>query len=170
MFTLTICNCFYQRSMKKSPIFMTDIKSSHNSILFHKVFRSITANSTARSLSKDNLLYHNLSESKYLWPYLTKSENLKFFPFYICQNQPPKNVERSFFTFFKRISFHCQTFLDLKSLWKCRKLWVLLIFVMKTGGFLIRSLAKVVRKSSKWKNKKNKKLEFFGPVKSCKKN
>ena len=99
LFTLTICNCFYQSSMKKSPI-----------------FRSIIANSTARNLSKDNLLYHKLSESKYLWPYLIKSENLKFFPFYICQNQLPKNVERSFFTFFKRVSFHCQTFIDLKSL------------------------------------------------------
>ena len=61
---------------------------------------------------------------------------------------------------FKWPSFHCQKFLDLRPLWKSRKLWVLLIFVMKMVVFFIRSLAKVVRKSSKWKN------AFFGPIKS----
>ena len=34
---------------------------------------------------------------------------------------------------------------------------------MKTGGFLIRSLAKVVRKSSKGKNQKQKASVFLGP-------
>ena len=35
--------------------------------------------------------------------------------------------------------------LDLKSLWKSMKLWELLISVIKTAGFFIRSLAKAVR-------------------------
>ena len=35
--------------------------------------------------------------------------------------------------------------LDLKSLWKSMKLWDLLISVMKTGGFFIRSFAKAGR-------------------------
>ena len=46
--------------------------------------------------------------------------------------------------------------LDLKSLWKEMKLWKLLISVIKTGGFFIRSLAKAVRncqneQMKKWK-------------------
>ena len=53
--------------------------------------------------------------------------------------------------------------LGVKSLWKFRKLSALLIFVMKTGGFLIRSLAKVVRKSSDWKSEKQKTSVFLGP-------
>ena len=71
----------------------------------------------------------------------------------------------NFHKIFKRPWFHCQKFLDFKSLWKCRKLWVLLIFVMLAGGFFIRSLARVVRKLLKWKNEKQK-LAFFWPVKS----
>ena len=58
---------------------------------------------------------------------------------------------------------HCQAILDLNSLWKCRKLWVLLIFVMKTGGFLIRYLAEEVKKLSKWKKEKQKTNAFLSP-------
>ena len=47
----------------------------------------------------------------------------------------------NFYKIFKGLSFHCQKTLDLKSLWKCRNILELLIFVMKTGRFFIRSLA-----------------------------
>ena len=97
LFTLMISNCFCKRSLKKPPGPITDIKSSHNFILFHKDLRSRIAISMAHNLNKDNLLYHNLSESKYLQPCLTNSENSKNFPFQICQNQPPKNVVFHFF-------------------------------------------------------------------------
>ena len=70
----------------------------------------------------------------------------------------------NFHKIFKGPSFHCQKFLDLKSLWKCKKLWVLLIFVMKMVGFFFgRSLEKVVRKLPKWKkNGKQKTSVFLG--------
>ena len=139
--------------MIKKIRFITDIKSSHNFILFHKDLRSRIASSTARSLSKDNFCYitifQNQSTSGHIWQ-IRRIQNFFFSRFFKISRQ-----KVLFFYFFKKSpSFHCQKFLDLKSLWKCRKLWVLLIFVMKTGGFLIRSLAKVVRKSSKWKNEK----------------
>ena len=104
---------------EKPPVFITDIKSSHNFILFLKDLRSRIACSKARNQSKNNLLYHNPSESKFLWPYFTNSQNSKYFPFYICQNQTPKSVV--FFIFLKRLSFSCQKFLGVKSLSKCRK-------------------------------------------------
>ena len=37
---------------------------------------------------------------------------------------------------------------------------------MRMVGFFIRFLAKVVRKSSKWKNEKQKPSVFLGPLKS----
>ena len=64
-------------------------------------------------------------------------------------SKPGRNLHK----IFKGQSFHCQIFLDLKSLWKCSKLWEISIFVMKTTGFFIRFLAKVIRKW-KWKNEK----------------
>ena len=95
LFTLTIFNCLYQRSMKKPPVFITDIKSSHTFILFHKDLRSRIASSTACILSKDNLLYHNLSESKYIFDKF--GEIFSFLDF-------SKSVAKkcSFFNFFKK--------------------------------------------------------------------
>ena len=77
-----------------------------------------------------------------------------------------KRISVHFHKIFKGPLFCCQKFLELKSLWKWGKLWVLLIFVMKTDSFLIKSLAKVVRKSSKSNIEKLKYWRFSGSLKS----
>ena len=106
VFILTISNCFCQCSYERTTRFHSRTKRSYNFILFHKDLRSRTlqellkrnSSLTHRNLSKDNLLYHNHSESKYLWQiYLTNLENSIFFPFYASQNLPPKRVVFSFF-------------------------------------------------------------------------
>ena len=79
-------------------------------ILFYNDLRPRVASSAARNFSKDNLLHHNLSESKYLSPYLTDSLNSNFFSFLHLSKSDAK--KRSFFIFLKRPSFHCQKFIS----------------------------------------------------------
>ena len=62
-----------------------------------------------------------------------------------------------FLKIFKRLSFHCQIFLDLKSLWESSNLYELLISIIKTDGLFIRFFTKAVRKSSKLIKRKIKK-------------
>ena len=65
-----------------------------------KNFLKEIASLTARNFSKDNLLCHNISESKYLWCYFKNFQNSFFFSFLRFSNAAA----------FKRPSFHCQNF------------------------------------------------------------
>ena len=146
--------------MKKPPVFITDIKSSHNFILFHKDLRSRIASSTARNFSKDNLLYHNLSESKYLWPYFTNSQNSNFFSIPHLSKLDAK--QHSFFIFKKKAVVSLSKISRCQIFVKMQKEWVLLIFVMKMVSFFRKIFGKSCLLESRQSEKmKNEKLTYF---------
>ena len=68
-----------------------------------------------------------------------------------------------FLEIFKEPSFHCQKFVDLKSLWESSDLYEILISIIKVGGLFIRILAKAVWTTSKSKNEKYTSSIFDSP-------
>ena len=148
--------------MKKNLFSQRTSKVLIISYFFYKDLRSRIASSTAHNLSNDNLLYHNLSESKYLQRYSTNSENSNCFPFYTCQNQPPKSVV--FSGFFKRPSLHCQKFLDLSQIFvKMQEVMSTFDIPYENGWFFHKIFG---QKVVKVKNLKIKNCRFSGSVKS----
>ena len=79
------------------------------------------------------------------------------------ENNNEKAFPYQFLKIFKGPLFHCQKFLDFKSLWKSSNLYKLLTSIIKTGGLFIRFFAKAVRKSSKSKMNNKKGSHFNGP-------
>ena len=67
-----------------------------------------------------------------------------------------------FLEIFKEPSFHCQKFVDLKSLWESSDLYEILISIIKVGGLFIRFFAKAVATTSKSKNEKYTSSVFGG--------
>ena len=129
--------------MKKPTIFITNIKSTHNFLHFHKDLRSrnfwqwndglLKAADFVKHKKQNNLNSPNFSNIT-KGTLIVKDCDIAIYP---CSNYGPSNL------LFPLNSF-CKV-LDLKSLWKSMKLWELLISLMKTAGFFMRSLAKAVR-------------------------
>ena len=92
-----------------------------------------------KQVTTQHILY--VSSNGTLQPYFgyMKTNNENAFPY-------------TFLTIFKGLSFRCQKFLDLKSLWESSDLYEPLITIIKTGSLFIRFFAKGVRKLSKSKN------------------
>ena len=92
-----------------------------------------------KQVTTQHILY--VSSNGTLQPYFRymKTNNENAFP-------------HKFLKIFKGLSFRCQNFVDLKSLWESSDLYELLITIIKTGGLFIRFFAKGVRKLSKSRN------------------
>ena len=93
---------------------------------------------------EQHILYVSLNDTLQWLFRLIKTNNEDAFPY-------------KFLKIFKGPSFHCQKFLDLKSLWESINLYKLLMSFIKMGDLFIRFFAKAVRKSPKSKNEKQKK-------------
>ena len=84
--------------MEELPVFITDIKSSHNFTLFHKDLRSTIANSTGRNLTKDNLQESQSVRIKVPLAIFDKLGEFKILSFVHLSKSAAK--KRSFFIFF----------------------------------------------------------------------
>ena len=126
---------FAKDFMKKPTIFITNIKSTHNLLHFHKDLRSRN--------------FWQWDDGLFL-----KNEKTTFFGGWFWQMWKGKKFELSKFVKYGQRYFYSErlwhsklsllklravelAILALKSLWKSMKLWELLISVMKTGGFFI---------------------------------
>ena len=134
---------FCQRSYGKPPVFITNIKSSHNFPHFHKDLRSrnfgqwnsgpLKKMKKLRFLAADfekckkgkKLNFSNLSNMARS-TLILKDCDIGSYP---CSKYRPSNL-------LFRFNNSCNV-LGLKFLWKSMKLWELLISVIKTGSFFI---------------------------------
>ena len=124
--------------MQKPPVFIKISKVLRTSYIFTKIWDlEIFDNETTAILKsvkwKKKLNSPNFSNIT-KGTLIVKDCDIAIYP---CSNYGPSNL------LFPLNSF-CKV-LDLKSLWKSMKLWELLISLMKTAGFFMRSLAKAVR-------------------------
>ena len=118
---------FAKDLIQKPPVFITNIKSTHNFLHFHKNLRS-------KGLLK------KVKKLGFLAADSDKCRKEKFWILWICQIWPEYlDSERLCYGKLSLPKLWAVelAILDLKSLWKSIKLWELLISVMKTDGFFI---------------------------------